>query len=188
MRKKEARSFFRQKRAAVTTIEKNKWDDLLLIQFQQLQLPFLTSMLSYYPSDDKGEADTFLLTRYLQFINPGLQVAFPRIRENAAMEAVVPDDADGFAPNAYGILEPVSGSVLPPDIFNLVLVPLLAYDEQGNRAGYGKGYYDRFLKECRSDCLKIGISYFEPVQQLEDANEYDVPLDLCITPQKAYVF
>lgn len=188
MRKAEARALFREKRAKVTAPEANKWDDLLLISFQQAELPFVQQVLSFYPAQGKGEVDSFLLTRYLQFINPGLEVAFPRIQANAIMEAVVPVHEDAFKPNAYNILEPTNGVVVAPEEFDMVLVPLLAFDLQGNRAGYGKGYYDRFLARCRPDCLKVGLSYFEAVDLLEDANEFDIPLDLCITPQKVYVF
>jgi len=69
-----------------------------------------------------------------------------------------------------------------------VFVPLVVFDRKGNRAGYGKGYYDRFLMTCRPDCLKIGFSYFEPVELLEDKNQYDIPLNMCITPAGSYVF
>lgn len=188
MRKKEARALFREKRAAVSAADANKWDDLLLIQLQQAALPFVHKLFSYYPADDKGEADTFLITRYLGFVNPGIEIAFPRIKANGEMEAIVPEDEDAFLPNAYGILEPAAGALMPADEIDLVLVPLFAYDLHGNRAGYGKGYYDRFLAHCRPDCLKVGLSYFEPIPQLEDANEFDIPLDLCITPSKVYVF
>jgi 5-formyltetrahydrofolate cyclo-ligase len=65
---------------------------------------------------------------------------------------------------------------------------LLAFDVKGNRVGYGKGYFDKYLKECREDCIKVGLSYYEPLDSIDDANEFDVPLDFCITPQRTYVF
>jgi 5-formyltetrahydrofolate cyclo-ligase len=67
-------------------------------------------------------------------------------------------------------------------------VPLLAFDEKGFRVGYGKGFYDRFLKQCKDGGIKIGLSYFNPIDTIEDAGEFDVPLNFCITPQKVYVF
>ena len=70
----------------------------------------------------------------------------------------------------------------------MVILPLLAFDQQGYRVGYGKGFYDKFLSGCREDCLKVGFSYFEPIETIDDCNEFDVPLDLCITPQNVYVF
>jgi 5-formyltetrahydrofolate cyclo-ligase len=74
------------------------------------------------------------------------------------------------------------------DQLDMVFVPLIAFDEQGYRAGYGKGFYDRFLATCRPDCIKVGFSYFAAVDRLEDRHQFDVPLDLCITPHNAYVF
>lgn len=188
MRKAEARKLYREKRGALGSSEIARLDDLLLISFQQAGLPFMERVLSFYPADAKGEPDTFLLTRYLSFINPALQVAYPRIGANNEMEAVVPSDEAAFAPNHYNILEPTRGITLPPEAFDLVLVPLLAFDLKGQRAGYGKGYYDRYLASVRPDCIKAGLSYFKAIDLLEDAHEFDIPLDLCITPSKVYVF
>jgi 5-formyltetrahydrofolate cyclo-ligase len=82
----------------------------------------------------------------------------------------------------------VETATAEPQEIDLVIVPLLAFDEKGIRVGYGKGYYDRYLKDCREDCLKVGFSYFEAVERIEDADEFDVPLDFCITPNRIYVF
>ncbi|MCY7358537.1 MAG: 5-formyltetrahydrofolate cyclo-ligase [Rudanella sp.] len=102
--------------------------------------------------------------------------------------------------NQWGIPEPVtvrrfgseplavSSSVMEPQQFDVVLVPLLAFDERGHRVGYGGGYYDRFMAECRPDCLKIGLSLFVPVTQIDDIEETDVPLDGCITPERIVWF
>jgi 5-formyltetrahydrofolate cyclo-ligase len=188
MRKQEARALFRARRAALTPNEAAKLDDLLLISFQQAQIPYLQYVLNFYPAQDKAEPDTFLLMRYLQFINPNLIIAFPRVAENGGMKAVVPEAVDAFALNAFNIPEPVGDRVIDPLWLDLVLVPLLAFDARGQRAGYGKGYYDRYLSQCRPDCLKVGVSYFEAVPLLEDASEFDIPLDICITPHKVYVF
>jgi 5-formyltetrahydrofolate cyclo-ligase len=93
-----------------------------------------------------------------------------------------------FEANEYNIPEPLDNDVVPPDAIDLVIIPLLAFDEKGNRVGYGKGFYDRYLKECREDCMKLGFSYFDPVDSIDDAGEFDVPLDFCITPHRTYVF
>ena len=70
----------------------------------------------------------------------------------------------------------------------MVLVPLLCFDRSGHRVGYGKGYYDRFLRKCRADCKKIGLSMFDPVDEITDAGESDVRLDLVITPTATVSF
>ncbi len=91
--------------------------------------------------------------------------------------------------NRWGILEPPAGlDKLLPTTVDLVLVPLLAFDGQGNRVGYGRGYYDCFLAECRPDCLKVGVSLFDPVERITDVAPTDVRLSLCLTPEQTHYF
>ena len=90
--------------------------------------------------------------------------------------------------NQYNIPEPVDGIEVPSHKIDVVFVPLLAYDKSGHRAGYGKGFYDKFLKECKTETIKIGLSFFEPEEKIEDVIEEDVKLDLCVTPNSIYKF
>jgi 5-formyltetrahydrofolate cyclo-ligase len=73
-------------------------------------------------------------------------------------------------------------------MIDVVFVPLLAYDKLGNRVGYGKGFYDKFLNQCKPDVLKIGLSFFEPEELIEDVFENDVKLDFCVTSEKVICF
>ena len=70
----------------------------------------------------------------------------------------------------------------------MVLIALFAFDDKGNRIGYGKGMYDRFLSKCPGNTIKIGLSFFDSVDEISDVNEFDVPLDYAITPSKVYRF
>jgi len=88
----------------------------------------------------------------------------------------------------WGILEPTFGTTKTADLFDLVLVPLLAYDIEGNRVGYGKGFYDGFLKSCKPDCQFIGLSYFEPEENPIDTIPSDIRLHYCITPKRILQF
>ncbi len=92
--------------------------------------------------------------------------------------------------NRYGIPEPNPATSLPipASAIDLVLVPLLVFDRYGHRVGYGKGFYDRFLAQCGPECLKVGLSLFEPVDQIEDVSATDVPLTHCLTPASLYQF
>lgn len=90
--------------------------------------------------------------------------------------------------NAYDIPEPIDGLEVPVSKIDVVFVPLLAFDEKGNRVGYGKGFYDKFLAECKPEILKIGVSFFEPENIISDVLNTDIQLDLCITPTKVYNF
>ncbi len=97
-------------------------------------------------------------------------------------------DNTKFRKNAYNIPEPVDGIEVPVSKIDVVFVPLLAYDEKGNRVGYGKGFYDAFLSECKPETIKIGLSFFPPEIEIKDVTSDDIKLDFCVTPDSVYTF
>ena len=90
--------------------------------------------------------------------------------------------------NKYNIPEPVDGIEVPSHKIEVVFVPLLAFDKKGHRVGYGKGFYDKFLSECKPDAIKIGLSFFESEESITDVFESDIQLDFCVTPNSIYSF
>tara|TARA_R110000868_G_scaffold28686_7_gene107314 strand:+ start:2408 stop:2986 length:579 start_codon:yes stop_codon:yes gene_type:complete len=90
--------------------------------------------------------------------------------------------------NRYNIPEPIDGIEITPNKLEVVFVPLLAFDKQGHRVGYGKGFYDRFLSECNPETIKIGLSFFEAEDNITTIFESDVKLDYCVTPERIYEF
>ncbi len=108
--------------------------------------------------------------------------------EDATMSHFLLTDNTRFAVNDYGIPEPVDGLEVPVQKIDVVFVPLLAYDKKGHRVGYGKGFYDKFLSECKPETVKVGLSFFEPEEQIEGIFEGDIRLDYCITPEAIYAF
>lgn len=90
--------------------------------------------------------------------------------------------------NSYNVPEPVDGLEVPDAKIDVVFVPLLAYDKQGNRVGYGKGFYDNFLSKCKPETIKIGLSFYPPVDKIKDVSENDVKLDFCVTPEEIIKF
>ena len=90
--------------------------------------------------------------------------------------------------NNYNVPEPVDGLEVPDAKIDVVFAPLLAYDKQGNRVGYGKGFYDNFLSKCKLETIKIGLSFFPPEEKIEDVSENDVKLDFCVTPEGVICF
>jgi len=189
MTKATLRQLYKQKRSALTEKDRVKMDDLILINFQQLAFENITTVLNYWPLQKNQEFNTHLIADFLAFQNPGLQLAFPVTDiSNTSMRAMLTNEDTDFSVNAYGIAEPVNGEWLTPEEIDLVFVPFLACDEKGYRVGYGKGFYDRFLATCRPDILKVGFSYFEPVEHISDINQFDVPLNICITPNRIYEF
>ena len=90
--------------------------------------------------------------------------------------------------NSYNVPEPIDGLEVPDAKIDVVFVPLLAYDKQGNRVGYGKGFYDNFLNKCNPETIKIGLSFFPPEEKIEDVSESDVKLAFCVTPDAIFSF
>lgn len=144
----------------------------------------------FMPITDNKEIDTFSILEYFKEHEPDLKVVIPRTNfEKMEMENILFDPVYTIlGRNKYGIPEPIHGRVISSQNIDAVIMPLLAFDLEGNRVGYGQGFYDRFLSGCRPDTRKIGLSFFEPVEKVEDVNEFDKPLDACITPDRIWEF
>jgi 5-formyltetrahydrofolate cyclo-ligase len=189
MKKEELRKIYREKRAALKQSELSKLQDLLLIRFQQVPLPFITVLHRFLPARGKHEVDTEPMANWLSFCNPGLVQLIPKVNAstNDLHHYQLKDDTVLIL-NEWGIPEPEKGLEISPVEIDLVLIPLLAFDETGHRVGYGKGYYDRFLASCRPDCIKTGLSFFPPADIITDTNTFDIAMDFCITPERIYEF
>jgi 5-formyltetrahydrofolate cyclo-ligase len=189
MKKAAIRKIFRDKRAQLSARDETRLQDLLLIRFQQLILPFIQTVHSYLPANGKKEPDPEPILRWLAFRNPGMRTMVPRV--NADMQTLshcwLGEDSI-LELNAWGIPQPTGAAEGKPEEIDLVIVPLLAFDVNGHRVGYGKGFYDRFLASCRPETIKLGLSFFDPVERIEDTNTFDIRLDYCVTPERTYAF
>ena len=108
--------------------------------------------------------------------------------ENYTMSHYLLTDNIKIKKNKYNIPEPIDGIPIPSDNIEVIFIPLLAFDINGNRIGYGKGFYDRFLAECKPKTIKIGLSFFEAEAVAFEASEHDIMLDYCVTPNKIFRF
>ena len=120
----------------------------------------------------------------------GQQFLLPVLNDDGTLRFAPYKTGDEIVPNRYGIPEPAEPKEwLAPFQLDLVLVPLLAFDRQGGRLGYGGGYYDRsfaFLKDQGrpTEPLLVGVAYaFQEQARLEQAS-WDVPLDLIATDRE----
>ena len=92
------------------------------------------------------------------------------------------------------MLEPIKLPIEIPCSFliakklDVIVVPLLCFNEAGHRVGYGKGFYDKFLVRCKKKVQKIGISFFEKYEKIDDLTKLDQKLDIIITPNKLIQF
>lgn len=105
------------------------------------------------------------------------EIYVPRIDQDDRMRFYKIDSWDDLAPGFFGVDEPQTNKEL--DEADVIIVPLLLFDHNHNRVGYGKGYYDYYMKN--SHALKIGVAY--SFQEIEDTQPHalDVPLDFIIT-------
>ena len=148
----------------------------------------IRSIHCFLPIKKQKEVDTLCIIRALRLRYPHIRIVISRM--NAAdnsLEHFLWEDSTELRENSAGIPEPVNGHSYPADQIDLVLVPLLIFDRSGHRIGYGKGYYDRFLASCRIDTLKVGLSVFDPVDDFQEKDEWDIVLDYCVTPQKVWM-
>jgi len=135
---------------------------------------------------EKKEINTAYILTILQAKDK--DVIVPKISGPSKLNHFLLTDSTVFKKNRWNIPEPVDGISVPPNKIEVVFVPLLAFDLKGHRVGYGKGFYDNFLKECNSNIVKVGLSLFEATQDITDLHKGDVALDFCVTPEKIYSF
>ena len=133
----------------------------------------------YYPCN--YEIDDLVLLNFLR--NKKTNISLPIIRENNQMDFFEWTDKDPLKINKYGIAEPISLKKIYPD---LIFVPLVAYDDDLNRLGYGGGFYDRYFEKISQikKILKIGLGYSYQELKKIPINKYDKKLDLIITEKK----
>ncbi|WP_459210103.1 5-formyltetrahydrofolate cyclo-ligase [Aquimarina rhabdastrellae] len=165
-------------------------DDLSLdLANRALSIPIWDK--SYYhiflPISKQKELDTQYLLHILQ--GKDKHIIVPKSDfETETLQHILLTDNTPIQVNKWGIPEPVSGIPIPEASIEVVFIPLLAFDTHGNRVGYGKGFYDKFLALCNSNTLKIGLSLFQAEEELIDVLPTDIPLNYCITPEKTYIF
>ena len=184
MLKQKLRKIYKEKRNSLFDTENlsldiaNKTLDLDIWNFQNYHV--------FFPIEKQKEVDSRLIIQIIQ--GKDKNVVLPKLNfESNSIDSVLLTDSTLLKTNHLGISEPLNGIQINNNQIDLVFVPLLAFDNSGHRVGYGGGYYDKFLSEC-PNAIKVGLSYFDPINKIEDINSKDIKLDYCITPKKVYVF
>lgn len=165
-------------------------NDLLLSQIAIFDWSTIKTLHLFLPIVEKKEIDTFEFIHFFKTQHPTIQLIVPRCDfKTKEMEALVFDpEATVLVKNGHQIPEPLYGNSVDPLVIDAVIIPLLAFDDEGHRVGYGAGFYDRFLEKCRPDVLKIGVSLFNHTKKIKDTHHQDIRLTHCITPEKIYTF
>ncbi|MGI8467898.1 MAG: 5-formyltetrahydrofolate cyclo-ligase [Pyrinomonadaceae bacterium] len=155
--------------------------------FRSFDLNRIKFLHCFLPIEKFNEIDTKPIFQRVWREFPRIITIVPRVNfQKNEIENVRFSEVTKLVQNIWQIDEPSHNELIETKNIDAVLVPLLAFDKDGFRAGYGKGFYDKFLSECRKDCLKIGLSYFAPVNEISDAQSFDAPLDFCVTPEEIF--
>lgn len=183
MQKSELRLLYKQRRAALTADAIDAHS--LAIANRLLDLPIWqhTYFHVFLPILKKHEVNTEFILHVLAGKDKEVVVSKSNFASREMTHFLLTDSTK-ITTNTYGIPEPVSGLAVPVSAIEVVFVPLLAYDKSGHRVGYGKGFYDTFLQQCRPNTLKIGLSFFEPEEKIEDISATDVALHFVVTPER----
>ena len=122
----------------------------------------------------KSEVDTKELIK--ESLELGKKVVLPRIINKNKMIFISVNSDTNYEKNSYGVLEPIGEEESNID---LIICPGVAFDKDNNRLGYGRGYYDKYLKD--KDIYKIGICYKEQLVDKIDIDDFDIKMDMVIT-------
>ena len=188
--KAELRTYWLEHRLTLGELQKlensHEIQQLFFNNFPLADVKYVHVFLSIH---ERCEVRTWNLISTIWKKNAPTQVCLPRITSmvEGKMESVLLEQNLSIKINKWGLEEPEGGQVIPPSEIDMVLLPLITFDKNGHRLGYGGGFYDRYLAQCIK-ATKIGLSYFEPINELPEINQYDIPMDYCITPHKIHKF
>jgi len=145
-----------------------------LKEFQKAQIVML-----YYPI--KGEVD---IRGLFKKVMKEKILVLPKMVGEEILPIEV-KDLEVIRIGKFGIVpEPVGGRIIKPQKIDLIVVPGLAFDKRKYRIGFGKGYYDRFLKKTKG--IKVGVAYDFQIFEKLPSEAHDQPVDLVITPSRLF--
>ncbi|NLD08838.1 MAG: 5-formyltetrahydrofolate cyclo-ligase [Xanthomonadaceae bacterium] len=184
--KKTLRTRYRARRKALSQIEVFRRSYRIKTHFFEQDLTGVQHVHLFLPMSREREVNTYLII--MELWRRGIKTSVSK---------VVGDDLIHFPfqkktelkRNRWRIVEPVNEIPLTDTelkTIDLVIIPLLVADQKGNRVGYGKGYYDRFLTHIPK-ALRVGVSLFPPIEVIADVDPWDAPLHALITPKLLYL-
>ncbi|WP_185861177.1 5-formyltetrahydrofolate cyclo-ligase [Blattabacterium cuenoti] len=188
MNKKKLRKKYFYMRKYISHVEIIKMSYKIFFQLKKI---FFIWEKTYYhiflPIREHQEINTFIIINFL--LKMGKCVTIPCSDfEKLSIENCLYHEDIILIKNKHGILEPISMHkyIVPISLIEIIFIPLLIFDLKGHRIGYGKGFYDRFIPLCKKNVIKIGLSFFSPIKEIQNIHKYDLLIDIGITPD--YIF
>ncbi len=185
MNKVQLRSIYKSKRKKITSEEINEISLRILKNLQSMAIWQYSNYHIFMPISTHKEINTLPIIRFL--FESQKQVMVPKIKNSKMLCCLINSDTE-FEIGKFNVPEPKSYEVIDPKEIEVVFMPMLICDQNGNRVGYGGGFYDRFLLNCRRDVIKIGLNSFAPITRIDDVQQTDVPLNYCVTADEIVSF
>ncbi len=133
-------------------------------------------IMLYMPIGNETHTETVISRAF----NDGKYVVFPVTNpKTGEITAYFANQDTCFKKGAFSVNEPISMQEALPSQIDVVLVPGIAFDRKGNRIGFGKGCYDRFLSNISA--LKIGFCYDLQICNEFESDAYDIKMDFLVT-------
>ena len=175
----EIREEMLRRRQALIADTRRKANAIIFDKMTQHERYRLARTIHIYVSF-QNEVDTHRIIQHA--LDSGKHVIVPKvIKKPISLTHYFLDNIDNLSRNRFGVLEPIAAQSEPclnptPD---LIVVPGLAFDHSGNRIGFGKGYYDRFLAETKG--YKIALAYDFQILPHIPSEEFDIQMDEIVT-------
>lgn len=174
MNKKEIRQEIRQLKNRLTDYKKIESANIVFEKIESSDFFIKAKNVLIYNSLPDELSTKSVISRWHRVKN----IFLPRV--NGDNLEILPYDANLLEIGSFNIYEPMGENTYDISIIDMIIVPAIAYDRNGNRIGRGKGYYDRLLQ--KASALKIGVGYdFQLISHI-NSEPHDIPVDIIVTP------
>ncbi len=190
MKKSQLRKIYLERRKNLNSAETDQLSKTIAdLFFDNFDLNTVQFLHCFIPIEKFKEINTQLIVNKILKDHQQIQILAPRVNfQSGEIENIKFTAETELKRNIWQIKEPVNSEKIETVEIDMFLIPLLCFDKKGFRVGYGKGFYDKLLRNSRSKSLKIGLSYFEATENITDVESFDVRLDFCVTPEKIWKF
>ncbi len=186
MTKKKLRLLYRSLREKLTEKEINEMSQQIFSRFIET-FKFEKGMTAhlFLSIEHLKEVNTEPFIQY--FFENEINIVVPKVIDDQLISVLLERNTP-LEKSFWGVPEPTGTEDFGTEKIDFVLVPVMYADSQGNRVGYGKGFYDTFFRTTDQKIVKIGLNFFSPDEPVDDAWEFDVPLDYLVTPTEVVSF
>lgn len=185
MTKSELRTIYKCKRIELSSDEVNQISLRILENLKSLEIWENSTFHIFIPILNRNEINTLPIINYL--FRLGKKVIVPKVEGDKMLSCLIDENTE-FESGKFNVPEPQNFQLFDSKEIEVIFMPMVICDQLGNRIGYGGGFYDKFLQECKKGIIKIGLNFFEPIPKIEDVFESDVPLDYCVTGNEIVSF